>query len=383
MAGQYGPTSANRPTSISNRIKHMRKEHTRLRPRTVLKVAEVPSNEVHIMVPQSSNRNDNVPQSSNGNDNVSNTGHGQFNMKELAKELAPLVASAMRNTENLTRELFKFHLNIDEDADFVFHQPPSEKQLREFANDPSKGPSLADAHFDVKAGMLSDWNKKLLRLLQVDFQSKLPDICARVNMSLPLRSDKYYTNLVSERFQRLAQIWKQGQPKLTPDGVLEAAEERFRSRLAIVERVIKVKTSAKDEDRDLGVWKWLQDVLLRYQADGMSSDDTDTDGTGTIYWVKILVWRRNIDQYVQMIDDERRWSADIFSGSRAKSVTCVQSPENPKSSRQPPGELPATLFNANWLEDNDDYCQIMLDVSKDDFPWIEFMPEQRQGADIV
>ncbi|KIM72547.1 hypothetical protein PILCRDRAFT_16039 [Piloderma croceum F 1598] len=115
----------------------------------------------------------------------------------------------------------------------------------------------------------------------------------------------------------------------------------------------------------------------------MSSDDTDTDGTGTIYWVKILVWRRNIDQYVQMIDDERRWSADIFSGSRAKSVTCVQSPENPKSSRQPPGELPATLFNANWLEDNDDYCQIMLDVSKDDFPWIEFMPEQRQGADIV
>ncbi|KIM80941.1 hypothetical protein PILCRDRAFT_9348 [Piloderma croceum F 1598] len=69
-AGQYGPTSANRPTSISNCIKHMRKEHTRLRPHTMLKVAEVPSNEV----PQSSNRNDNVPQSSNGNDNVSNTG---------------------------------------------------------------------------------------------------------------------------------------------------------------------------------------------------------------------------------------------------------------------------------------------------------------------
>ena len=145
-----------------------------------------------------------------------------------------------------------------------------------------------------------------------------------------------------------------------------------------------VKTSAKDEDGDLGVWKWLQDVLLRYQADGMSSDDTDTDGTGTIYRVKILVWRRNIDQYVQMIDDERKWSADIFSGSGAKSVTRVRSPENPKSSRRPPGELPTTLFNHNWLEDaDDDYCQITLGVSKEDFPWIEFTPEQRQEADIM
>jgi hypothetical protein len=151
-----------------------------------------------------------------------------------------------------------------------------------------------------------------------------------------------------------------------------------------VERVIKVKASDKDKDGDLRVWKWLHDLLLQYQADGMSSDDTDTNGTGTIYRVKILVWRRNIDKYVQMIDDERRWSADIFSGSGAKSVACVRSPENPKSNRQPPGELPATLFNADWLEDvDDDYRQITLEVSKEDFPWIEFTPEQRQEADIV
>ena len=96
--------------------------------------------------------------------------------------------------------------------DFIFHQPPLEEQLREFAKDPSKGPSLADVHFDVKTGMLSEWNKILLCLLQSDLQSKLPDICARQNVVLPSRSDKYYTNLVSERFQRLAQIWKHRQP---------------------------------------------------------------------------------------------------------------------------------------------------------------------------
>lgn len=266
--------------------------------------------------------------------------------------------------------------------------------------------------------MLSEWNKKLLRLLQSDLQSKLPDICARQNVVLPSRSDKYYTNLVSERFQRLAQIWKHGQPKLTHDGALESAEEveermttqreitaktqrhfsrrlyvrgmprtkthiftttpyqRFRSRLAIVERVIEVKAADQDKDGDLNIWRWLQDLLLRYQADGMSSDDTDMDGMGIIYQVKILVWRRNIDPYVQMIDDERTQSADIFAKSGTKSVTRVRSPDNPKSNRHAPPELPVTLFNSDWLKEvDDDYRQITLRVSKDDFPWIEFKPE--------
>jgi hypothetical protein len=44
-------------------------------------------------------------------------------------------------------------------------------------------------------------------------------------MKLPARTDKYYSNLVSKRFQRLAAIWKQGQPKMTAGGVLELYEE--------------------------------------------------------------------------------------------------------------------------------------------------------------
>ena len=42
---------------------------------------------------------------------------------------------------------------------------------------------------------------------------------------MPLRSDRYYMNLVSKRFQWLVQIWKQGWPKLNQNGVLEAAKE--------------------------------------------------------------------------------------------------------------------------------------------------------------
>ena len=105
-----------------------------------------------------------------------------------------------------------------------------------------------------------------------------------------------------------------------------------------------MKAADKDRDGDLRVWKWLLELLQRYGSDGMSSDDTDTGDIGTIYRVKILVWRRNVDKYIQMIDNERKMSADIFSASGAKSVTRVRSPKNLESVRQPPTELPATLF---------------------------------------
>jgi hypothetical protein len=107
----------------------------------------------------------------------------------------------------------------------MFHEPPSAEQLQAFAVDPSKGPSLEDAHFDVKAGMLSEWNKKLLRLLQIAFQTQLPEICRDRGIELPPRSDKYYGNLVAEKFQRLVPIWKRGQQKVTGGGALESPEE--------------------------------------------------------------------------------------------------------------------------------------------------------------
>jgi hypothetical protein len=107
----------------------------------------------------------------------------------------------------------------------VFHEPPSAEQLQAFADDPSQGPSLEDPHFDVKAGMLSEWNKTLLRLLQVDFQRRLPLLCANSGVTVPDMSNKYYTNLIAERFQRLAQVWKQGQAKSTRSGDVESPRD--------------------------------------------------------------------------------------------------------------------------------------------------------------
>jgi len=96
----------------------------------------------------------------------------------------------------------------------------------------------------------------------------------------------------------------------------------------------------------------------------------------TIYRVKILVWRRNVDKYVQMIDDLRKSSEGIFSASGAKPINRVRSTGHPQSDRQPPADLPVALFDPDWLEEVDkDYRQITLSVSEEDFHWMEFQPD--------
>jgi hypothetical protein len=66
-------------------------------------------------------------------------------------------------------EFFKFRFGIEEDLDFIFHEPPSAAQLQAFTSDASKGPLVEEPHFNVKAGLQSEWNKRLLYLLQLDF----------------------------------------------------------------------------------------------------------------------------------------------------------------------------------------------------------------------
>ena len=143
-----------------------------------------------------------------------------------------------------------------------------------------------------------------------------------------------------------------------------------------MQRVIEVKAADKDQDGDLHVWEWLLELLRRFGSDGMSSDDTDTGDIRTIYRVKILVWRRNVDKYVQMIDDLRKSSEGIFSASGAKPINHVRSTGHPQSDRRPPADLPVALFDPDWLEEVDkDYRQITLSVSEEDFHWMEFQPD--------
>jgi hypothetical protein len=69
--------------------------------------------------------------------------------------------------------------------------------------------------------------------------------------------------------------------------------------------MIVVKSKEKGEKGDLAVWKWLLDLIKWYGAGGMSSDESSVEGMQTVYRVKILVWRCNIDEYLRLIDNQR------------------------------------------------------------------------------
>lgn len=143
---------------------------------------------------------------------------------------------------------------------------------------------------------------------------------------------------------------------------------------------MKTQKSKKEVD----IWKWLLALLDLYGAEGMSSDETAVEGMETVYRVKILVWRRNIDKYLDCIDDERKLpNQALFSRSGSKPVKRIRSDDAPDSTRDPVPGLPVELYNANWLEDQDDcYRRLTLCVSREQFQWMNIRM-QRPGGNVT
>ena len=54
---------------------------------------------------------------------------------------------------------------------------------------------------------------------------------------------------------------------------------------------------------DLHIWQWLENLIEYLGSNGMSSKDMDI-GIDRKYRVKILLWRRNMDQYLELIDKQ-------------------------------------------------------------------------------
>jgi hypothetical protein len=89
--------------------------------------------------------------------------------------------------------------------------------------------------------------------------------------------------------------------------------QRFERRKKIVEWMIKLK--ANDPASDVEVWRWLGRLLKYLRADGMSSDESSVEGLETVYRVKIIIWRRReVDKYLDIIDQQRWVDADIWAG---------------------------------------------------------------------
>lgn len=133
-----------------------------------------------------------------------------------------------------------------------------------------------------------------------------------------------------------------------------------------------MKTATQNADAEVKIWRWLLSLLQWYGAEGMSSDETSAEGMEIVYRVKILLWRRNIDKYMDLIDGERKQPEQaIFSRSGARPTQRIRAESNSISDRKAIPGLPSELYDGDWLKQLDDhYRQVTLCVSREQFEWM-------------
>ena len=111
-------------------------------------------------------------------------------------------------------------------------------------------------------------------------------------------------------------------------------------------------------------------MLENLGEEGMSSEASgDDEEIEVVYRPRVMEWRRNIEQELNVIDGENRRLARTQSRSGAKLVPRIRSVRNEVSTRDPVCGLPACLYNEHWLARKSDlYSQRTLKPSQK-FKW--------------
>lgn len=130
-----------------------------------------------------------------------------------------------------------------------------------------------------------------------------------------------------------------------------------------------IKLKAEDQTNDLHLWKWLGSVLEHLGADGMSSDESSTETFETVYQVKNVRWRRDIANYMDIIDRQRLKDTDIFTPKGSKPVKRLRGTANPASRREPVCGLPRSFYKDDWFQKIDEYHQSKMQPTDEQFKW--------------
>ena len=71
---------------------------------------------------------------------------------------------------------------------------------------------------------------------------------------------------------------------------------------------------------EIKIWEWLNKVLDFFGVDGMSSEESEEENNRTVFWVKIMYWRRDMVKYLDLIDAQRQQVPGLFSNAGSKGV---------------------------------------------------------------
>ncbi|KAI6141535.1 hypothetical protein EDD17DRAFT_1457740, partial [Pisolithus thermaeus] len=174
------------------------------------------------------------------------------------------------------------------------------------------GPNPSHLQWDFNHPASSPWNQAVISQLMC----LLVDM--RQNWTVETRSDKYWTGKIKQKFARIKRCVDRAKPRVHDDLSVEMNAE-VAARLANhkdetlmkARRDMQRRTEAKGDD-DIVAWRFLHSVITKLGSDGMSSEDSDSEDTETIFCTHMLPWRRDIVKELNLIDQQRLQDSSIF-----------------------------------------------------------------------
>lgn len=130
---------------------------------------------------------------------------------------------------------------------------------------------------------------------------------------------------------------------------------------------------------EVKIWEWLSKVLDHLGVDGMSSEESEEENNRIVFRVKIMYWRRDMMQYLDLIDAQRQKVPGLFSNSGSKGVDKRrgQGVGFLISERNPVKKLPRSFYDNRWFGSLGEQGQLMLKVSKQRFEWLQIHARMR------
>ncbi|KAL5511028.1 hypothetical protein ACEPAG_3747 [Sanghuangporus baumii] len=270
------------------------------------------------------------------------------------------------------------------EAAFERHVPANPEDVDDYEVGEHPGPVEGDLRIDVFSGRSSSWNQRVVGILYESILRKMEV------EELPDDQDREFRSLICKKLTRAQSYCRAAVPKPLRDGRLETEDE------VIARRYAQKKQTAKSNrhtmrrhtifkqrsqtcetkllllpppERNISIWKFLYNVLMTYGPDGMSSDESDDANTRKkTYHVKVLAWRRDIDKYMDFIDDCYQ---EVASKQRFPGRIDRRRDHKFASNRGAKTGLPRSFYNEMWLNGpTPQQAMIMKAVSEETFKWL-------------
>lgn len=108
-------------------------------------------------------------------------------------------------------------------------------------------------------------------------------------------------------------------------------------------------------DQELAAWDLMKEAVDILDIAGMSSEESEDENEMTLQVnrVKILPWRWDVTALLQQVDNLRLQEQDAFAKQGSKPGPRSRSASNPVSTRKPPSGWPISLYDPDWLAQQD------------------------------